>query len=435
MMRRSFRLFVCLAVGTFLLAAEQGRDFDPDEVFKIIMRWEKPDPYPPPMLEGMDIATLSIMLDSGNLQWYEPRPVEESWDGVVGMKVHAPADVVWEVMVDHELQCVIMSDTFDSCKTESRNGNEVRNVFKIHTSVFMYSYNMDMVDVVKEDPPYHMHIDTVEGQLTGRELNILLVPIENKAQTLLFIRYYGPLRGIGSAMRLVMAVIPQAEPPTSVGAAIYHARSYKNEAEKRVGYKAPRKPKSLKIENLDIRTLRLINDRNGGLIRETPEGKSIDALTYTFADAPPERVWEVATDFEHWTDTFPNSQSEILSIDGNTVVTRQKMTSYSVLVFDIGFEMYNQYNLEPPHHLHYESIDGTYRGSGGDLRLMPLENGTRTLMFGTGSVNLEHDDGLVSRVAKTGAFPLENMLNLVGAQSLLAYIRVEAERREGNRSR
>lgn len=67
----------------------------------------------------------------------------------------------------------------------------------------------------------------------------------------------------------------------------------------------------------------------------------------------------------------------------------------------------------------------------GELRLKPLENGTKTLIFGSGGINLDKDDGLISRIAKTGAFPLENMLNMTSAQSLLAFIRIEAEKREG----
>lgn len=53
------------------------------------------------------------------------------------------------------------------------------------------------------------------------------------------------------------------------------------------------------------------------------------------------------------------------------------------------------------------------------------------MIFGSGGINLDKDDGLVSSIAKTGAFPLENMLNMTNAQSPLAFIRIEAQRREG----
>ncbi len=414
----------------FLGAAPEG-EFDPDKAFRMIMTWKKPDPYPPPMLQGMDIPTLSTLLDAGNLQWYESRPEKDIWDGVVGMKVHAPPEVVWDIMIDYELQCEIMPDTFDHCETEYRKEGEAKNNYKIHTSVIMYSYKMDMVDMVKEDPPYHMHIKTVEGGLIGRELNILLVPVNNNEHTLLFIRYYATLKTVGTAIRLAVSIIPQVEPPTIVSAANYHARAYRNEAEKRVGYEASRKPPQLKIENLDIETLLLIDSMNGGLIRETPEGKVIDALTYTFINAPHGRVWEVATDFERYEETFPGSECEVELIDGNTVVLLQETHAFSLLIFEFGYELHSQYILEPPYHLTYTTIDGTYEGSHGDLRLMPIENGTKTLAFAIGGVNTEKDAGLVSRIARSGAFPIQNMINMLGAQSTLAHIKLEAERREG----
>lgn len=430
-MKKSRAIPAIVAVAVLCLGASPNEEFDPDRSFKMIMKWETPDTYPPPMLDGMDIPTLNILLDSGNLQWYEPRPEKDIWEGVVGMKIHAPAEAVWEVMVDYELQCEIMPDTFDHCETEYRKGNEVKNNYKIHTSVIMYSYKMDMIDIVKEDPPYHMHINTIEGGLIGRELDILLIPVDDNANTLFFMRYYASLRTVGTAIRIAVSFIPQVEPPTIVSAANYHTRAYRIEAEKRAGYKAPERPEPLEIENLDIKTLRLIDSMNGGLIRENPEGKVIDALTYTFIDAPPDRVWEVATDFERYEETFPGSECEVESRKGNEVIILQKTQAFSILIFEFGYELHSKYILEPPDHLTYTTIDGTYQGSHGEFRLMPIENGTKTLAFGIGGVNIDNDTSIASRIAKSGAFPIENMINMLGAQSTLAHIKIEAERREG----
>jgi carbon monoxide dehydrogenase subunit G len=407
---------------------------DPDEEFSLILTWEEPKNYPRPMLEGLDLDTLSILLDSGNLQWYEPRPVKDRWEAVVGMKVHAPPDVVWEVVTDHELQCEIMPKTFMECKTESREGNKVKTRHKIQTSVIMYSYEIDMIEEIIEDPPYHMHINTVEGGLKGRELDIVLVPIEKNAHTLLFMRYHAYMANMGVAMRAILAVLPMLEPPTAVGAANYHTRAYKNAAEKRAGYVALREPGPLEIENLDLDTLRLIDKGNGGLIRETPEGKIIDVLTWDFIDAPPERVFEVTVDFEHYDEIFPGGSMEVESWEGNEVVVRQKSLAFKVFIFSLGgFELHSRYVLEPPYRLTYTTIDGTYEGSHGEFRIMPLENGNKSLAFAVGGVNIDRDDGLFARMTQSGAFPLENMLNMVGTQTTLAHIRVEAERREAEK--
>lgn len=423
-------IYILLIIASLTLAAE----IDPDAELGLIFHWQKPKVYPPPMLAGMKIDTLNTMLESGNLQWYEPRPVEDAWDAVVGLKVHAPAEAVWKVATDYELQCKLMPDTFVSCKTQSRAQNRVTNIYQVKTSVVMFSYNFKMVDVVVEKPLQSIHIETVEGGLKGRAIDFLLVPVDNGAHTLVFMRYYGSMKSLGTSMRLALEALPTVEPTTTVGAANYHLRAYKNEAERRVGYKAPPKPRELVIENLDLQTLRLINQGNGGLIRETPRGKLIDVLTYTVINTPPQRVWEVATDFEHYEEIVPGTEARVESRDGNTVLMRVTMAKVSVLIFDIGgFELHPRYSLHPPNELTWVSMDGLYKDSHGSLRLLPIENGTKTLLFGAIGLNLERDTGLVARIVKSGAFPVENMFNMILSQGTLAHLKVEAEKREAKR--
>jgi carbon monoxide dehydrogenase subunit G len=403
---------------------------DPMASFHLVLKWQKPKVYPPPMIQGMDLVTLNTMMESGNLQWYEPRPVQDAWDAVVAHKIHAPVETVWKVATEYENQCKIMPQTFVKCKTQSREGNKVTNVYDVTVSVIMYSYDFEMVDEVVEDPLKGMHIKTIKGGLAGREIDLLLVPVDNGANTLAFMRYFGNMRSLGPTMQLALKVMPMVEPPATVSAANYHLRSVKMEAESRAGYKAPARPKNLEIEHLDLPTLRLLNNGTAGLIREDPKGKLIDVLTYTFVDAPPKRVWEVGTDFEHYDEVFPGSANKLESRDGNTVVIRQDL-KFSLLVFDFGYELHSRYTLTPPDSFTYVAIDGLYEGSHGSGRVMSIENGTKTLLVSTAGLNLERDTGLVTRIIKSGAFPVENMLNMLGTQYTLANIKREAEKREG----
>lgn len=412
-----------------LLLQGQSTFPDPKEEFRLLLEWKKPGNYPPPLLEGMDVDTLSTLLDSGNLQWYEPRPTAEKWEGVVGMKIHAPPEVVWDVITDYELQCEILPDTFLECKTEHRNGNEVGNRYKLQTTVIMYDYIFDMIDQVREDPPCHLHINTVEGGLKGRELDLKLVPVDNGAHTLFFMRYFAEAGGLGIAIKLAVTVLPMIEPPTAVGAANYHSRAYKNEAERRVGYKPSAKPLPLKFDNLDLATLRIIDQRNGGIIRETPDGRIIDALTFDFIDAPPDKVYAMIVDFDKYEKIYPGGSIEVESRKGNEIIVYQKTTPLKIFIFEfMAIEMHSRYTLDPPYHASYVAIDGKYEGSHGDFRIVPLEGGNKSLVFVSAGVNLERDEGLFSRIAQSGAFPLENMLNMMGAQSALAHLRGEAER-------
>lgn len=147
-------------------------DVDPDEEFRLMLKWHEPAAHPRPMLEGMDVETLSTLLDSGNLQWYEPRPEPDRWEVVVGMKIHAPPEAVWKVATDYELYCKIMPDSFAECKTEYRKGVEVKNVYTMQTSVFMYTFTMEVIDLVTEAPPYSLRVKTIEGGVKGREIEV-----------------------------------------------------------------------------------------------------------------------------------------------------------------------------------------------------------------------------------------------------------------------
>jgi uncharacterized protein YndB with AHSA1/START domain len=369
-------------------------------------------------------------LRAGNLQWYEPRPDEDKWEAVVGMKVHAPPGKVWEVITDYPVLCEIMPLTYLACETEYRDGNTVKNNQKGQTTVLRFAYKYDIIDIVTEDPPYNHHVHTIEG-LTDRELTIVLIPVDDNQATLMFMRYYLDMSVLGVSMQAVLAVMPMTEPPTAVGAANYHSRAYKNEAEKRVGYKARRKPLPLKTDGLDMPTLKWINDHGGGIIRETPEGEIIDALTWSVINAPPGRVYEVITDFENYEEIFSGSKCEIESRDDDHVIVFMETQTISLLIFSFGYEIHARYDLDPPHHVSYVAIDGTYEGSHGDWRLQPINNGKKTLLFHIAGINLEKDNSLTARIAKSGAFPMENMMCVMGAQSSAAHVRAVAEEREG----
>jgi carbon monoxide dehydrogenase subunit G len=382
------------------------------------------------MLEGMDVETLAALVACGNLQWYEPRPEQDKFESVVGLKVNAPPEKVWEVITDYPALCKIMPETYLACETEYRDGNTVKNNQKGQTTVIKFEYKYDIIDIVHEDPPYHLHVNTIAG-LEKRELDMIIIPREGGRSSLFFMRYYLNLAALGMSMQAVLAVMPMTEPPTSVGANNYHSRAYKNEAEARVGYVPPPEPKPLTdIKDLDLATLRLIDDKGGGLIRETPKGKTIDALAWTFIDASPGRVWEVLVDFENYEKTFPGATAKILAKDENTVVLDHSIAKFSVLIFSFDYRIKATYHLDPPHHLFYEASEGTYQGSHGDFMIRPLEGGKKTLLFHRAGVNLERDQSFTARFARSGAFPLENMLNMMGAQAALAHVKMEPEKME-----
>ena len=127
---------------------------------------------------------------------------------------------------------------------------------------------------------------------------------------------------------------------------------------------------------------------------------------------------------------FTGSSCKVESRDGNEVILTQETSKFSVMVFSFGYELHAKYTLDPPNHLSYEAFDGIYDGSHGEFNIVAIDGG-KTLLFHSVGLNLENDNGLTARIAKSGAFPLENMLNAMGGQSALMRVKMAAEKRDG----
>ena len=80
--------------------------------------------------------------------------------------------------------------------------------------------------------------------------------------------------------------------------------------------------------------------------------------------------------------------------------------------------------------MEFTSVKGNFKGTYGIFRMMPADGGKKTLMFGVASINAENDDSFLTKVAKSGAFPMNVVLNVLTSQFSLASIKAEAERRE-----
>jgi hypothetical protein len=419
-------LILCLS---FLLL---GARKDPLEESKKLWSWTQPEAYPQPIPGDLDIETLSIMLDSGNLQWYMPRPEEGNWDSIVGMKVHAPRELVWEVLTDYEDYPNIMPDTLLVYYFGSRDDNKINHSWDAKTSVINFEFNYKIVDQLTEEPPRHLHVDTVDGGLKGGKIDYYLVPVDKGKNTLIFIRYFPHIKSLGVSIRTVLAVIPTMEWPVSASAANYIVRSIRNKAERLAGYTPPPEPGPLKYHALDVETLRMLDRYSTGLIRETPEGKTINGMNYRFIEAPPSLVWDVLMDFDNYQE-FKQGEFEVIKREESQLLLRQKAATFSILIFSFGgMEMNNLYTWEPPDHLSFRTVDGLYEGSMGDYQIVSVDGGKGTLLFNTIGLNFEKDTSLTTRMMQSGAFPFNTMMCVTMASGNLTEITEEAERRAGS---
>lgn len=402
---------------------------DPLEETKKIWTWTPPATYPQPLPGELDLDTLSALLDSGNLQWYLPRPEPGEWDAIAAMKIHAPQEVVWQVVTDYERYSEYMPATLLESKTLSRQGHKVQNWHRAVNSILNFEYHYEILDTVTEHPPDRIHLETIAGGLKGRQIDWILTPIDHNRSTLIFLRHYPQIKSMGLTVRAVLAVLPMIEWPVSAAAANYILRGYQRRAEELMGYHRPRQPAEMDYSALDLETLRQLERGSAGLIRETPEGQTLNGLSYIFIDAPAGVVWEVLTDFENYPNIFPGCKIRIEQRENERVRAWLQTTSFSILIFSFGMELHNLYTLDPPEHLSVRTIGGLYQESTSDYRILPLPSGNTTLLFHSVGLKVERDSSLTMRMVKSGAFPATTMMCLTVARTELLCVKSAAEKR------
>lgn len=423
-MNKPARIIIFIALTALVplsLPADDSGDPPP------LLEWTPPPPGPRPgVIEGLDIDTLEALATAGTIQYFQPRPEEGRFDVVVGMMIDAPVEKVWETASDHAGLCRIMPQSFDECDTISRDGNVTLMHYRLHTSVLKFSFNLDVKDRIVEDPPYSYHLETIEGSLKGRELDLVLVP--RGERTLAFLRYYGAMRSINTLIRMVLALIPDFETPVYGSAACYHLRSYHNDALERLGKDKEIKFGEIDPARLDPATMARLCQWQGGLVQETAEGKTKGGGAFALMPAPPAQTWEVMTDFENYDSFFADSKTVVEKREGNELLMRQSVKQFNIYVFSFDFDLHAHYLLEKPERMKWTAIDGVYQDSKGDFLLVPHPGG-QTLVIATTEIVTYRDTSLTMRIVKSGEFPFESMVNTFFCRDVLNKFQDEIERR------
>jgi len=423
--RPSLGVIFFLFLFCFAFASKSDQNSKPPP----LMTWFPPRPGDKvEITEGLELKTLEALADSGVIQYFQPRKEKGRWDVVVGMMVYAPAEVVWEVATDYSGMCQLMPSTINSCETLSHQGDKTIMHYLLRTSVLRFSLKLDIIDEITESPPYRWHINTAKGSLAGREVDLILVPVNND-RTLALMRYYGALPSINALVRTVLGLLPDLESPVYASAAAYHLRSYKNEAEKRAGYIPSESSAPLDFTRLDPATLSRLCRWYGGLLHETSQGKTINAVAFSSMDATRQKVWKVLSDFEHYDQFFPGSTTVVEKREKNQAILRQRQKLFSAYIFSYSFDLNAHYLLEEPERISWQAIDGPYRDSKGDFWLVPWDQGQKTFVFATTDIITERDQSLTMRIVKSGEFPFEPMIDLFFSRNVLNQFKLEAEQK------
>lgn len=98
------------------------------------------------------------------------------------------------------------------------------------------------------------------------------------------------------------------------------------------------------------------------------------------ADAPPERVWEVVTDFEGYSHLLPETMKTTeLNRDGNTVDVHFEISVIRVSLVNITAEYTLRYKLSPPRRADIKWVEGDVKNVEGYWELYPVAGGEKTV--------------------------------------------------------
>ncbi|MEW5944742.1 MAG: SRPBCC family protein [bacterium] len=100
------------------------------------------------------------------------------------------------------------------------------------------------------------------------------------------------------------------------------------------------------------------------------------------ADSPPEKIWNVITDFEGYTNLLPDSlKTTLISRKGNTAVVRFAVSVLKISIVNITTDYTLKYTLAPPKRADISWVEGDVKNVDGFWELHPVNNGAKTVVI------------------------------------------------------
>ncbi len=98
------------------------------------------------------------------------------------------------------------------------------------------------------------------------------------------------------------------------------------------------------------------------------------------ADAPPDKLWQVVTDFNGYSTLMPDTMlTKELKRDGNTVDVRFEISVLKMSLINIKAKYTLHYNLEPPRRANIHWVEGDVKNVEGYWELYPVADGKKTV--------------------------------------------------------
>jgi len=136
-------------------------------------------------------------------------------------------------------------------------------------------------------------------------------------------------------------------------------------------------------KNIDMKVLTELVEYGELVSVEKVGEEGIDTVCMgALADVPPEKVWDVITDFEGYSRLLPDSvETKILKREGNSVAVGFKVTIVSGTKADISTKYTLKYTMREPTRVDISWLGGDVKNVAGYWQLFPVDNGRKTFVI------------------------------------------------------
>lgn len=139
---------------------------------------------------------------------------------------------------------------------------------------------------------------------------------------------------------------------------------------------------AFKPEHLDMQTLRSVAERGSVVLIDTDPKGALELVTAgVVIDAPPEKVFQVATDFDHFPEFMPQVSSAKVVNDAPDHKNVQIGLKFKFGVISTSMKYTERVTWKEPESMTFQFIEGDLTKGGGSWRFVALDGGSKTLAF------------------------------------------------------
>ncbi len=347
--------------------------------------------------EGTDLDLVKELLDLGLIILINDEVEGLPWLVSVGGLVEAPAEAIFSVMTDFEHYPEFMPQT-ERVELERRTDNISVVTYHLKVNAGFIPIRATYSNYQYLRPP-----DRIDWALESGEFESLhgfweLIPVDGGKRTIIIYTVHSRPRQ--SVLKWLFKEEPALELMINVssGAMIVKAIKERSEAVHGGG-----KPAS-EEEPVSKRTINEILVKDGprlaslarrGKMVLLEEKEYVYSTAMIIIDRPGQEVWEGLLRVEDFAESTRNFDSEIIKREESSMTVKHRLI-INFIVAGIDFEYILKYTLTAPELMTWETVGGELEDYTGFWRVIPVDEGSKTLLVYHGGSDMESLGRLMS---------------------------------------